>query len=116
MFLAFVAAMGGVGLEDVAVAGFQLFQDGGFVDDAGTAVVGECAENNGIFAISGIHGAEFGEILAEEGVRLFLGKLDASAIWFARLDLMTVADIGPVLRFVERLKVLDDYYGPLKER
>lgn len=38
--------MGNVGLEDVAVAGFELFQDGGFVDDAGAAVVGECAEKN----------------------------------------------------------------------
>ena len=46
MFLAFVVAMGNVGLEDVAVAGFELFQDGGFVDDAGTAVIGECAEKN----------------------------------------------------------------------
>lgn len=50
MLLAFVAAMGNIGLEDVAVAGFQLFQDGGFVDDAGTAVVGECAEKNGVLA------------------------------------------------------------------
>ena len=46
MFLAFVAAVGNVGLEDVAVADFELFQDGGFVDDAGTAVVGECPEKN----------------------------------------------------------------------
>ena len=46
MPLAFVAAVGGVGLEDVAVATFQLFQDGGLVDYTGTAVVGECAEKN----------------------------------------------------------------------
>lgn len=46
MFLAFVAAVGNVGLEDVAVAGFELFQDGGLVDDAGTTVVGKCAEKN----------------------------------------------------------------------
>lgn len=39
--LAFIAAVGGVGFEDVAVAGFQLFQDTAFVDDTGTAVVGE---------------------------------------------------------------------------
>lgn len=44
MFLVFVAAVGNVGFEDVAVAGFEFFQDGGFVDDAGTAVVGECAK------------------------------------------------------------------------
>ena len=44
--LAFVAAVGGVGLEDVAVATLQLFQDSGLVDHAGAAVVGECAEKN----------------------------------------------------------------------
>ena len=37
---AFVAAMGGVGLEDVAVAGFQLFQHSGLVHHSGAAVVG----------------------------------------------------------------------------
>ena len=52
----FVAAVGCVGLEDVAVAGFELFQDGGFVDDAGAAVVGECAEKDGILAVFGIIG------------------------------------------------------------
>ena len=46
MPFAFVAAVGGVGLEDVAVATFQLFQDGGLVDYTGSAVVGECAEEN----------------------------------------------------------------------
>lgn len=116
MFLTFVAAVGNVGLEDVAVAEFQLFQDGGLVDDAGAAVVGECAEKNGVFAILGIHGAELGEIFAEQGVSLCLGQLDASAIWLARLDLMSVADIGPVLRFVKRLEFLDYQNCPFKER
>lgn len=37
---AFVAAVGGVGLEDVAVAVFQFFQNGGLVHYSGTAVVG----------------------------------------------------------------------------
>lgn len=86
MFLAFVAAVGNVGLEDVAIAGFELFQDSRFVDDAGTAVIGECAEKN--------------------GVGLCFGQLDASAIWLARLNLMSVADIGPVLRFMERLELI----------
>lgn len=66
MFLAFVAAMRNVGLEDVAVAGFQLFKDGGFVDDAGAAVVGECAEKNRVFAVFGVHGAELGEVFTEK--------------------------------------------------
>lgn len=46
MFLPFVSAMRGVGLEDVAVAGFELFQDTAFVYDTGTAVVGKGAEKN----------------------------------------------------------------------
>ena len=54
MFLAFVAAMGNVGLEDVAVAGLQFLQDGAFVDDAGAAVIGECAKKNGVLAVFGI--------------------------------------------------------------
>lgn len=41
MELAFIAAVGGVGFEDVAVTGFELFQDTALVDDTGTAVVGE---------------------------------------------------------------------------
>ena len=41
MLLAFVSAVGNVGLEDVAVAGFQLLQDAAFVDDSGAAVIGE---------------------------------------------------------------------------
>ena len=75
MFLAFVAAMGNVGLEDVAVAGFEFLQDGGFVDDTRTAVIGECAEKNRVLAVSGIHGAELGEVFAEESVCLFLGDM-----------------------------------------
>lgn len=41
MEFAFIAAMGGVGFEDVAVTGFEPFKDGAFVDDTGAAVVGE---------------------------------------------------------------------------
>ena len=40
MEFAFVAAVGGVGFENVAVAGFQLFQHGGLVHHSGAAVVG----------------------------------------------------------------------------
>lgn len=39
--LSFVAAVGGIGFEDVAVADFEFFQDTAFVDDTRTAVVGE---------------------------------------------------------------------------
>ena len=41
MEFAFIAAMGGVGFEDVAVSGFELLQDAAFVDDTGAAVVGK---------------------------------------------------------------------------
>ena len=39
MEFAFVAAMGGVGLEDVAVAGSQFFEDAGFIHRSGTYIV-----------------------------------------------------------------------------
>lgn len=51
MKFAFVAAVGGIGLEDVAVTGFQFFEDTGFVDDTGAAVVCECAEKHGILTV-----------------------------------------------------------------
>ena len=41
--LAFVAAVGGVGFEDVTVSGFQLFQDTALVHHTGPAVIGETA-------------------------------------------------------------------------
>ena len=65
MFLAFVAAMRNVRLEDVAVAGFQLFQDAAPVYHSGAAVVGECAEKDGVFAIFGIHGAKLAEVFSQ---------------------------------------------------
>ncbi len=40
MEFTFIAAVGGVGFEDVAVAGFQFFQDATFVHHSGAAVVG----------------------------------------------------------------------------
>lgn len=39
MPFAAVVAVGGVGFEDVAVAGFEKAEDAGFVDYTGTAVV-----------------------------------------------------------------------------
>ena len=43
-------------------------------------------------------------------------RYHASAVWLTGLYLMTVADIGPVLWFMERLKFLDYQNCPLKER
>lgn len=59
-------AVGGVGLENVAVASFQLFQDCGLVDYAGATVVGKCAEKNGVFAVLGVEGAELSEVFTEQ--------------------------------------------------
>lgn len=42
---AFIMAVGGIGLEDVAVAAFQLFQDGAFIYGTGTNVIGESSKN-----------------------------------------------------------------------
>ena len=116
MPFAFVAAVGGVGLENVAVAVFQLFQDCGLVDYAGTTVVGKCAEKNGVFAVFGVEGAELGEVFAEQCVSLCLGKLTASAVGFTRLNLMPVSHIRPVFGLMERLKLFDYQDCPLKER
>lgn len=41
MPFAFIAAVGSVGFEDVAVTGFEFLQDTALVDDAGAAVVSE---------------------------------------------------------------------------
>jgi hypothetical protein len=41
MELAFIAAVGGVGFEDVAVSSFQFFQNTALVDDTWAAVIGE---------------------------------------------------------------------------
>lgn len=41
MEFSLIAAVGGVGFEDVAVSSFQFFQDTALVDDTGAAVVGE---------------------------------------------------------------------------
>lgn len=64
MELAFIAAMGGVGFEDVAVAGFEFLQDGTFVYDTGAAVVGEARQQDRIFTVLGIQGAELAEIFS----------------------------------------------------
>lgn len=116
MPFAFVAAVGDVGLEDVAVATLQFLQDCGLVDDTGTAVISECAEKNRVFTVLGVECAELPEVFTEQSVSLCLGELTASAVWFARLDLMTVAYIGPVFWLVERLKLLDYQDRPFKER
>ncbi|ROS92883.1 hypothetical protein EEL41_14050, partial [Muribaculaceae bacterium Isolate-084 (Janvier)] len=38
-------AVGGIGLEDVAVAAFQLFQNAAFIDGSGANVISESRKN-----------------------------------------------------------------------
>lgn len=64
MEFAFVVAVGGVGLEDVAVAGFEFLQDTASVYHTGAAVVGQSTEKDGIFAVLGVEGAELFEVFA----------------------------------------------------
>ena len=73
MPLAFVTAVEGVGFEYVAVATLQLFQDCGFVDYAGTTVVGKCAEKNGVLTVLGVESTELGEVFSEQCVSLCFG-------------------------------------------
>lgn len=40
-----IVAVGGVGFEDVAIAGSEFLQDTAFVDDTGAAVVGEAEDS-----------------------------------------------------------------------
>ena len=113
---AFVAAVGGVDLEDVAVSGFQLFQDATFVDNSGAAVIGECAEKNRVLAVIFIKRYEFCEVFSEQCVSLCFRELNTTSVWLTRLNLMPVADIRPVLWVVHRFKFLDDEDCTLKER
>ena len=73
------------------------------------------AEKNGVFAVLGVEGAELGEVFAEQSVGLCLGELTASAVGLARLDLMTISDIGPVSWLMECFKLHQlkhrPYYG-----
>ena len=65
MEFAFVAAVGGVGFEDVAVAGFELAVDGAFLDGAGADVVTEDSEEKGIGGAEPAEdGDEFFQILS----------------------------------------------------
>ena len=73
MFLAFVMAMGGVGFEDVAVAGFEEAEDAGFVDYTGTTVVCEGSEEIFVFAVFLVQCTEFGVVFAKKCVSLCFG-------------------------------------------
>ena len=100
MELAFVAAVGGVGFEDVTVSGFQFFQYATFVYHTGATVIGECAEKNRVFAIIFIKRYEFCKVFSEKRIGLCLGELDTFTIWFSRLHLMSISNVCPVFGVV----------------
>ena len=51
MEFASIVAVGGVGVADVAVAGFEEAEDAGFVDYTGSTVVCEGGEEVFVFAV-----------------------------------------------------------------
>lgn len=116
MWTAFVAAVGGVGGGDVAVAGANLLVESGFVDDAGAAVVGEGGADDAVAAHVAVISAELVEVLAEEGVGLDFGQLNAAAVWVGGLDLVTISNVGPVAGMVHRLEVIYQQDGAVIER
>ena len=107
MSLVFVVAVGGVGFEDVAVAGFEEAEDAGFVDYTGTTVVCEGSEEIFVFAVFLVQCAEFGIVFAKKCVCLCFGYLATSAVGFARLNLMSISNIWPMFRLMECFKLLD---------
>lgn len=46
-----VVSVGGVGGTDVVINGFEEFEDATFVDYAGTAIVGQCSEDDAVFIV-----------------------------------------------------------------
>lgn len=99
MEFAAIVAVGGVGGADVAVAGFEETEDAAFVDYAGTAVVGQGAEEDAVATVLGVQGAEFAEVIAEKCIGLGFGQLTAFAVGFAGQDPMTVTHIGLIESF-----------------
>lgn len=67
MGLAAVAAVGGVRDGDVSVAGAEFLVEGGFVYDAGTAIIREGGTDDTVATHVTIHGAELLKVFAKEG-------------------------------------------------
>lgn len=88
-----VVTMGGVGFEDVAVAGFEEAEDAGLVNYTGSTVVCEGCEEIFVFAIFLVQGTEFGVVFAKKCIGLGFGQLDSPAIGFPGLDLVTISNV-----------------------
>lgn len=105
-----VMAAGGVVAEYVAVAMLQFLVEGGFVDCTGATVVGECAKENAVFAVTAVEGAKLFEVFAQKCVGLCLRQLASPSIGFAGQHSMTEAHI----RAQAEKSVHDIYVGNVK--
>ena len=100
MEFAAIVAVGGVVAEDVAVASAKLFVEGGFVDCAGADVIGKGCCQHRVFAEMGIHGAEFGEVFAQERIGFSLCQGSVSREVLARPDSMTIPGVRKMAKLV----------------
>lgn len=82
--LASVAAVGGVGAEDVAVAGFEHFIDAGFVNGTGSYVVGQCSEEDAIFPHVAVDRTELQEVFAKKCIGFTLAHFVTTEILLSR--------------------------------
>ena len=116
MPFAFVVAMGGVGFEDVAVAGFQFFDDSGFIYRTGPDIISQSTEKNRILTIFIVHGTELFQIFSQECVGFALSQGAILRKTLTRQDSMTISVVRSVLELMKSLEFLDYQNGPLKER
>ncbi len=103
--LAFVMAVGGIGLEDVAVAAFQLFQNAAFIDGSGANVISESRKNILVTPIFFIQLAKLGIVTAKKSISLPFTVLAACEM-FSPLNDMTIAYRRPVFRLMKCFKLL----------
>ncbi len=101
--LAFVMAVGGIGLEDVAIAAFQLFQNAAFIDGSGPNIISESRKNIFVTSIFLIQLAEFGIVTTKKSISLAFTVLPACEM-FSTLNDMTIAYRRPVLWLMKRFK------------
>ena len=113
MPFAFIMAVRCIGLEYVAVATFQFFQDTAFIDGSGANVISKSCKDIFITSIFLIQLAEFGIVMAKKSIGLPFTVLAACEM-FPTLNDVTIAYSRPVLRLMERFKFLDYQNCPLK--
>ena len=109
MKFAFVAAVGGIGLEDVAVAGFQFAIDRTFLYSTGADVVGKYTHQEcvGWFEVAE-EVDKFVEVFTQESVSLPFTHLIAAIVFLSGQFSVTISEVGPMLPgIMQGLMVLD---------